>query len=122
MQINVTMHFYYPSPFLDQRRFGPTTIARFVGDILFTSALPASLAKNCIKYLQKLNVSTCLYKVPITAVWWLERTNTGKEFKKQVHSGYFYSAFSSPLLLLKGTPDTARILCRSFTPKRHRQL
>jgi len=35
--------------------------------------------------------------------------------------GYIYSAYSSPLLL-KGAPDTMRILCRSFTPKRHRQL
>src|SRR6218665_3181718 len=35
------------------------------------------------------------------------------------HSGYFYSASSSPLLL-RGVPDTARILCRSFTPKHHR--
>src|SRR6218665_2352577 len=38
-----------------------------------------------------------------------------------IHSGYFYSASPSPLLL-RGAPDTARILCRSFTPKRHRQL
>ena len=38
-----------------------------------------------------------------------------------IHSDYFYSASSSPLLL-RGAPDTARILCRSFTPKRHRQL
>ena len=30
-------------------------------------------------------------------------------------------AGSSPLLL-RSAPDTARILCRSFTPKRHRQL
>ena len=37
------------------------------------------------------------------------------------HSGYFYSASSSPLLF-RGAPDTAQILCRSFTPKRHRQL
>src|SRR6218665_143388 len=37
------------------------------------------------------------------------------------HPGYLYSASSSPLLL-RGAPDTARILCRSFTPKRHRQL
>src|SRR6218665_1550340 len=36
------------------------------------------------------------------------------------HSCYFYSAFSSPLLL-RGAPDTAWVLCRSFTPKRHRQ-
>ena len=34
---------------------------------------------------------------------------------------YLYSACSSPLLLT-GTLDTAQILCRSFTPKRHRQL
>src|SRR6218665_561618 len=40
-----------------------------------------------------------------------------------IHSGYFYSASSSPLLL-RGAPDTARIpvLCQSFMPKRHRQL
>jgi len=38
-----------------------------------------------------------------------------------IHSGYFYSVSSSPLLL-RGAPDTARILRRSFTPKRHRQL
>jgi len=38
-----------------------------------------------------------------------------------IHSCYFYGASSSPLLL-RGAPDTARILCRSFTPKRHRQL
>ena len=38
-----------------------------------------------------------------------------------IQSGYFYSAYSSPLLL-RSTPDTARLLCRKFTPKRHRQL
>src|SRR6218665_2016499 len=38
-----------------------------------------------------------------------------------IHSGYFYSASSSSLLL-RGPPDTARILCQSFTPKRHRPL
>jgi len=38
-----------------------------------------------------------------------------------IHPGYFYSA-SSSLLLLRGAPDTARILRRSFMPKRHRQL
>src|SRR6218665_2235304 len=38
-----------------------------------------------------------------------------------IHSGQFYSASSSSLLLRRA-PDTARILCRSFTPKRHRQL
>ena len=38
-----------------------------------------------------------------------------------IHSDHFYSASSSPLLL-RGAPDTARILCRNFAPKRHRQL
>src|SRR6218665_4197750 len=38
-----------------------------------------------------------------------------------IHSFYFYSASSSPLLL-RGAPDTARIPCRSFTPKHNRQL
>ena len=42
-----------------------------------------------------------------------------------IHSGYsasiVYSASSSPLIL-KVTPDTARILCKSLTPKRHSQL
>src|SRR6218665_4089769 len=42
-------------------------------------------------------------------------------FTISFHSGYFDSASSSPLLL-RGAPETARILCRSFTPKRHRQL
>src|SRR6218665_3951496 len=37
-----------------------------------------------------------------------------------IHSGYFYFFFKSTIL--RGTPDTAWILCRSFTPKRHRQL
>src|SRR6218665_862751 len=38
-----------------------------------------------------------------------------------IHSFYFYSTSSSPQLL-RGAPDRARILCQSFTPKRHRQL
>ena len=41
-----------------------------------------------------------------------------------IHSGHFFGASSSPLLLtvLRSAPDTARILCLSFTPKRHTQL
>ena len=38
-----------------------------------------------------------------------------------IHSDHIYSASSSPLLL-KSAPDTARILCRSITRERHRQL
>src|SRR6218665_2989941 len=43
--------------------------------------------------------------------------------KSFINSGNFYSVSSTPLLL-RSAPDTARIglLCRSFTPKRHRQL
>src|SRR6218665_3476224 len=44
-----------------------------------------------------------------------------KFFHILIHSGYFYSASSNPLLL-RGTPDTAQILYQSFTPKRNRQL
>src|SRR6218665_3644972 len=38
-----------------------------------------------------------------------------------IHSGYLSSSSSSPLLL-RGAPDTAQKLCRSFRPKRHRHL
>ena len=38
-----------------------------------------------------------------------------------IHSRYFYSTSSSPLLL-RGAPDTVRTLCQSFTLKCHRQL
>src|SRR6218665_249985 len=38
-----------------------------------------------------------------------------------IHSGYFYSTSISELLL-RGTPDTELVLCRSFTPMCHRQL
>src|SRR6218665_815900 len=36
-----------------------------------------------------------------------------------IHSDHFYSASSSPLLL-RSASDTTGILCRSFTPKRHK--
>jgi len=39
-----------------------------------------------------------------------------------IHLCYFYDSASSSPLLLRGAPNTARILCRSFTPKRQRQL
>src|SRR6218665_1259340 len=53
-------------------------------------------------------------------------------FLKETHEHYFfilsfiqamafYSASSRPLLP-RGAPDTARIVCRNFAPKRHRQL
>jgi len=50
-----------------------------------------------------------------------ENYRTSKYYNSLIHSGYFYSASPSPLLL-RSAPDTTRILCRSFTPKRHRQL
>ena len=47
-----------------------------------------------------------------------------KQCSSFIHSGYFYNSSSSPPPL-RGVPDTARmdwLLCRNFTPKRHRQL
>src|SRR6218665_224537 len=38
-----------------------------------------------------------------------------------IHSGHCYIESLRPLLI-KSAPDTARILCRSYTPKRHRRL
>jgi len=42
---------------------------------------------------------------------------------KLIHS-FIQTIYIAPLqvLLLRSAPDTARTLCRSFTPKRHRQL
>jgi len=37
-------------------------------------------------------------------------------FHSFIHSDHFYSSSSSPLLLISA-PDTARMLCWSFTPK-----
>src|SRR6218665_3623022 len=45
----------------------------------------------------------------------------GQEIHSFIHSGYLYSASSSPLLL-RSASDTAHVLSRSFTPKRHRKL
>src|SRR6218665_3985889 len=50
-----------------------------------------------------------------------DKTNHVMSIHSFIYSGYFYSTSSSPLLLI-GAPDTARILSRSCTPKRHRQL
>jgi len=44
-----------------------------------------------------------------------------KQLFTSFHSGNFYCASSSALLITSAL-DTARILCRSFTPKHHRQL
>src|SRR6218665_2827620 len=46
-------------------------------------------------------------------------SKTTKFIHSFIHSGYFYDASSSSL---RGVPDTAWILCQSFTLKRHRQL
>src|SRR6218665_2347331 len=57
-------------------------------------------------------------KVSKIAVWVIVCEVKAHSF---IHSGYFYSA-STSLLLLRGAPDTSRIRCGSFTPKRHKQL
>jgi len=49
------------------------------------------------------------------------RAKTNPHTHSFIHLDHFYSASSSPLLF-RSTPDTARILCWSFTLKRHRQL
>ena len=69
----------------------------------------------------RLPTTTCNRKI-LSSIQLLfnQRTFQQSSFRF-IHSGYFYSASSSPLLL-RGAPDTARILCRNFTPKRHRQL
>ena len=41
----------------------------------------------------------------------------GPKIHSFIHLDHFYSASSSSLLL-RGAPDTARILCINFTPKR----
>src|SRR6218665_546330 len=48
--------------------------------------------------------------------WSPERSDAGF-----IYSGHFYSASSRPLLV-RSALDTARILFRSVTPERHRQL
>jgi len=67
---------------------------------------------------------------PLEIEWrdrWPEQANFKvKSFRSSrcsalIHSGHFYSASPSPLLL-RSAQDTAQILCRSFTLKRHRQL
>jgi len=55
---------------------------------------------------------------------WTERQTEQETHYREhsfIHSDHFYSASSSPLPL-RGAPDTARILCWNFTPKRHRPL
>jgi len=51
----------------------------------------------------------------------LHLTASDKFINSFINSGYFYSVSWSPLLL-RGALGTARILYRSFTRKRHRQL
>ena len=51
----------------------------------------------------------------------LQRNSLDCKEIEYIHSDHFYSASSSPLLL-RSAPDPVRILCRSFTPKRHRKL
>src|SRR6218665_2452772 len=75
---------------------------------------------------QKTLKSHQLQWTPFTGLAGSEENFYGKNGTQQsvhsfIHLGYFYCASSSPLLL-RSAPDTARILCRSFTPKSHRQL
>ena len=73
------------------------------------------LANNCIVWwvddissLRQMNNWICVDKL-------------SKYYLPFIHSGYFNSTSSSPLLL-RGASDTAQILCWNFTPKHHREL
>ena len=62
----------------------------------------------------------CISPASFSVKDYFHQYNIHLEMIPFIHSGYFYSASSSPLLL-RGAPGTARILCRSFMPKHHRQ-
>src|SRR6218665_198417 len=71
---------------------------------------------------QRLNL-THLSHYPLNSKDTFPTSNNGdcNEASPFIHSDHSYSASSSPLLL-RNPSNTARILCRSFMPKRHRQL
>src|SRR6218665_2096982 len=91
-----------------------------VEDLRRFKAKPQNIRDDDISYP---NNSTRQNRFTRTSIVWTcrERVNTSSFIHSFIHSGYFYSISSSPLLL-KGTPDTAQILCRNFKLKRHRQL
>ena len=59
--------------------------------------------------------------MPLSSLIALGHVHSRMTCKQGVYSGHFYSTSSNPLLL-RDAPDAARMLYRSFTPKRHRQL
>ena|SRR6218665_4069216 len=85
-------------------------------DILKLSVRHQSIHERCVlsdvlsSYTKQRSMSGCQETGMKSRQWGLLR---------RIHSGYFYSAVSSPLLL-RSAPDTARTLCRSFTPERTR--
>src|SRR6218665_2108986 len=79
----------------------------------FSNFCPGRGSNHGPRSLMAVNVTTRLQRHPVGVV---------KVFIHSfIHSGYFYSTSSSPLLL-RGAPDTAQILCRSSMPKCHRKL
>src|SRR6218665_1846760 len=90
---------------------------------------PSETPNNCIAPLQPFYLPRWVYLKPksynncrvwkqMTAITFFRQRIT---LRTLIHSDHFYSAFSSSLLL-RSAPDITRILCRSFTPKGHRQL
>ena len=80
---------------------------------LWSGSLPAWISQS----LRSAERGLWWFRLPIQRLCWA----THSFIRSFIHSGYFYSASSSPLLL-RSAPDTAQILFRSFTPRRHRQL
>ena len=82
--------------------------------LLFRSTLPSL----CRRYLRGGNVP-----MPVTNEAKIKRPiqKDSTTNKDTIHSSYFHNDSSSPILL-RSASDTERILCRSFTPKLHRQL
>src|SRR6218665_411492 len=88
---------------------------QYIYNIIHTDIQMRSL--HCTHTHTPTNISTHIYTYTYIHTYTHECIHS----RTRIHSGHFYSASSSPLLL-RVAPDTARILCQNFTSKRHRQL
>jgi len=93
----------------------------------FCHSLSSKIMPSCLTSIFRYSVDCssfiCFYFLSFSFPWSLLlclSTSFHSSIHSFIHSDHFYSASSSPFLL-RSTPDTARILCWSFTPKRHRQ-
>ena len=97
-----------------------------LGFLLFTLS-PSSISLHvCLSSVPRFtHHSLTSNSMPYPDLTWLpiavNEINNVNDKNSVIHPGHFYSDSSSPLLL-RGATNTPRILCRSFTSKRHRQL